>query len=140
MLFLDDMNDLPLSLQPKLLDVLQRKVVRGIGCNTEGRVNVRVIAAANEPLAQAVEQKRFRGDLYYRLNVVRLRASGAAGTQRGTCGSGAGFRRTAQEYLFADYVAGRIRTGSARNVFRRKCWITWSSTRNTPAPKRIERG
>jgi DNA-binding NtrC family response regulator len=72
-LFLDDINDLPLSLQPKLLDVLQRKVVRGIGCNTERRVNVRVIVAANEPLAQAVEQKRFRGDLYYRLNVVRLR-------------------------------------------------------------------
>ena len=72
-IFLDDVNDLPLSLQPKLLDVLQRKVVRGIGCNAESRVNVRVIAAANEPLAQAVERKRFREDLYHRLNVVRLR-------------------------------------------------------------------
>lgn len=72
-LFLDDVNDLPLSLQPKLLDVLQRKIVRGIGYNAECRVNVRVIAAANEPLSQAVERKRFRGDLFHRLNVVRLR-------------------------------------------------------------------
>jgi transcriptional regulator with PAS, ATPase and Fis domain len=71
-LFLDDVNDLPLSLQPKLLDVLQRKVVRGVGSDLEERVNVRVIAAANQPLAHAVEQKRFRGDLYHRLNVVRL--------------------------------------------------------------------
>ena len=71
-LFLDDVNDLPLALQPKLLDVLQRGVIRGVGWDREVAVNVRVIAAANLPLAQLVEQGRFRADLYYRLNVVRL--------------------------------------------------------------------
>ena len=71
-LLLDDVNDLPLALQPKLLDVLQRKVVRGVGSDLEEAVNVRVIATANQPLQQAVEQKRFRADLYHRLNVVRL--------------------------------------------------------------------
>lgn len=71
-LFLDDVNDLPLALQPKLLDVLQRGIVRGVGSDREAPVNVRIIAAANEPLAQAVQQNRFRGDLYHRLNVVRL--------------------------------------------------------------------
>src|SRR5215813_8328554 len=71
-LFLDDINDLPMALQPKLLDVLQRSVVRGVGSDRELAVDVRVIAAANQPLAQAVRQSRFRGDLYHRLNVVRL--------------------------------------------------------------------
>jgi transcriptional regulator with PAS, ATPase and Fis domain len=71
-LFLDDVNDLSLALQPKLLDVLQRGVVRGVGWDREVPVNVRVIAAANTPLEQLVKQGRFRADLYYRLNVVRL--------------------------------------------------------------------
>ena len=71
-LFLDDVNDLPLALQPKLLDVLQRGIVRGIGSDREATINVRVIAAANQSLAQAVRDNRFRGDLYHRLNVVRL--------------------------------------------------------------------
>jgi transcriptional regulator with GAF, ATPase, and Fis domain len=71
-LLLDDVNDLPLALQPKLLDVLQRGRVRGLGSDRETKVNVRIIAAANQPLAEAVRQNRFRGDLYHRLNVVRL--------------------------------------------------------------------
>ena len=71
-LFLDDVNDLPLALQPKLLDVLQRGIVRGVGSDREATVNVRVIAAANQPLAVAVRENRFREDLYHRLNVVRL--------------------------------------------------------------------
>ncbi len=71
-LFLDDVNDLPPALQPKLLDVLQRGVVRGVGSDRETTVNVRVIAAANAPIAKLVDEGRFRADLYYRLNVVRL--------------------------------------------------------------------
>ncbi|HMF76279.1 MAG TPA: sigma 54-interacting transcriptional regulator [Bryobacteraceae bacterium] len=71
-LFLDDVNDLPLALQPKLLDVLQRGMIRGVGSDHEGNINVRIIAAANQPLAPAVRENRFRGDLYHRLNVVRL--------------------------------------------------------------------
>jgi len=72
-LFLDEINDLPLALQPKLLDVIQRRVVRPLGSDRESPVNTRIIAASNQPLQPLVQQHRFRSDLYYRLNVVRLR-------------------------------------------------------------------
>jgi transcriptional regulator with GAF, ATPase, and Fis domain len=71
-LFLDDVNDLPLSLQPKLLDVLQRGTIRPVGSDAELPVDVRIIAAANRPLEPLVREGRFRVDLYHRLNVVRL--------------------------------------------------------------------
>jgi two-component system response regulator PilR (NtrC family) len=72
-LFLDEVNDLPLCVQPKLLDVIQRRIVRPLGSDRELRVNARIIAASNQPLQPLVLQNRFRSDLYYRLNVVRLR-------------------------------------------------------------------
>jgi transcriptional regulator with PAS, ATPase and Fis domain len=71
-LFLDDVNDLPLPLQPKLLDVLQRGVVRAVGSDREMHVDVRIISACNRPLLPLVQQNRFRADLYHRLNVVKL--------------------------------------------------------------------
>jgi transcriptional regulator with PAS, ATPase and Fis domain len=71
-IFLDDVNDLPLPLQPKLLDVIQRKTVRPVGSDREVPVDVRIIAACNQPLELLVEQGRFRADLYHRLNVVKL--------------------------------------------------------------------
>ncbi len=71
--FLDDVGDLPPGLQPKLLDVLQRRVVRSVGSDREHSIDVRVIAASNEPLEALVAQGRFRADLYHRLDVVRLR-------------------------------------------------------------------
>ena len=71
-LFLDDVNDLPQNLQTKLLDVLQRSRVRAIGSDQEAQVDVRIIAAANQPLKPLVLQNNFRADLYHRLNVVRL--------------------------------------------------------------------
>jgi DNA-binding NtrC family response regulator len=71
-IFLDDVNDLPMSLQPKLLDVLQRNVIRAVGSDRESHVDVRVISASNMPLEPLVEQQRFRADLYHRLNVVKL--------------------------------------------------------------------
>lgn len=72
-LFLDEVNDLPLCVQPKLLDVIQRHTVRPLGSDREVLVNTRIIAASNQPLQPLVLQHRFRSDLYYRLNVVRLR-------------------------------------------------------------------
>jgi transcriptional regulator with GAF, ATPase, and Fis domain len=72
-LFLDEVNDLPLGVQPKLLDVIQRSIVRPLGSDQEVSVNTRIIAASNQPLQTLVLQHRFRSDLYYRLNVVRLR-------------------------------------------------------------------
>ncbi len=72
-LFLDDVNDLPMAIQPKLLDVIQRGVLRPIGSDREQPVDVRIVAACNRPLAPLVAQNRFRQDLYYRLNVISLR-------------------------------------------------------------------
>jgi two-component system, NtrC family, response regulator HydG len=71
-LFLDDVNDLPPVLQPKLLDVLQRGVVRAVGSDREVPVDVRIISACNRPLRPMIQQSRFRADLYHRLNVVKL--------------------------------------------------------------------
>lgn len=72
-LLLDDVSDLPLSIQPKLLDVIQRGMLRSVGADRENPVNVRIIATSNQPLKPLVQQNRFRQDLYHRLNVVRLR-------------------------------------------------------------------
>ena len=69
---LDDVNDLPLRLQPKLLDVLQRGMIRPLGSDRETHIDVRVIAAANRPLEPLVEQGAFRSDLFHRLNVIKL--------------------------------------------------------------------
>jgi len=71
-IFLDDVNDLPLSLQPRLLDVLQRTRVRALGCDKEEALDVRIIAACNCPLAPLVSKGLFRADLYHRLDVIHL--------------------------------------------------------------------
>lgn len=71
-LFLDEIGDLSLGLQPKLLRVLQERSFERLGSNNTVNVNIRVICATNRNLDEMVQQGKFREDLYYRLNVVQL--------------------------------------------------------------------
>jgi DNA-binding NtrC family response regulator len=72
-IFLDEIGDMPFDLQAKLLRVLQEREVQRLGSSKTIKVNVRIIAATNVDLLEAVKQRRFREDLYYRLNVVGIR-------------------------------------------------------------------
>ena len=71
-LFLDEIGDMPMGFQVKLLRALQEKEVRPVGSTQTVKVDVRIISATHKNLLQAIEDKTFREDLYYRLNVVEL--------------------------------------------------------------------
>ncbi len=72
-IFLDEVGELPLLVQPKLLRALQEGMVRRVGADYERPVNVRMVAATNQDLEEEVAQGRFRQDLFWRLNVIHLR-------------------------------------------------------------------
>lgn len=74
-IFLDEIGDMPLHAQVKLLRVLQNKEIRPLGSNKTKHVDVRIIAATNRDLQQEIAEKRFREDLFYRLNVIPMQLS-----------------------------------------------------------------
>ncbi len=71
-LFLDEIGEMSLGLQAKLLRVLENKKIRRLGSTKEIEINVRIIAATNKNLKDAISESTFRSDLYYRLNVLRI--------------------------------------------------------------------
>jgi PAS domain S-box-containing protein len=71
-LFLDEIGEMPLFLQPRLLRVLQEKVIMHLGGNSVIPIDVRIIAATNRNLANLIAENKFRQDLYYRLNILRI--------------------------------------------------------------------
>jgi two-component system response regulator PilR (NtrC family) len=71
-IFLDEIGEMPLTLQPKLLRAIEEKEVLPVGATTPGKIDVRILAATNRELKQEIEAGRFREDLYYRLNVIEL--------------------------------------------------------------------
>lgn len=71
-IFLDEIGDMPVNMQVKLLRVLQEKEIERIGSNSPQKIDVRVIAATNKDLKKLIQQGKFREDLYYRLNVVMI--------------------------------------------------------------------
>ncbi len=71
-LFLDEISEIPITLQAKLLRVLEDKEVRPLGANRSEKVDARIVSASNRNLDQLVRDGKFRQDLYYRLNVIRI--------------------------------------------------------------------
>ncbi len=102
-LFLDEIGELDISLQAKLLRALQEKQIRRVGGTREINVDVRVVAATNRDLLHMVDEKRFREDLYYRLNVLSIELPALRE------------RRTDIPVLI-DYFVGKHTRGTGRKV------------------------
>jgi two-component system response regulator GlrR len=131
-LFLDEIGDMPLQFQAKLLRALQEREVRPVGATHASPVDVRIISATNRNLEDAIRNKAFRPDLYYRLNVVTLEvpALGARRQDIGLlaehflkqCDANMRFSSEAVELLLAADWPGNVR--QLRNVVEQCVTLT----------------
>lgn len=71
-LFLDEIGDLPLDLQPKLLHAVEEKIITPIGCSRSQSIDVKILSATNRDIISMVEERQFRSDLFYRLNTFQI--------------------------------------------------------------------
>ena len=104
--FLDEIGDMPFSIQAKILRLLQEKSIERLGGRDTIPVDVRIIAATNRNLEHAIEDGRFREDLYYRLKVVSISAAAPAGTER---------RHPPADRIFSAPVFRRFGHGQSRD-------------------------
>ncbi|MFC4023816.1 sigma-54 interaction domain-containing protein [Oceanobacillus longus] len=102
-LFLDEIGDMPLNAQVKILRVLQEGEVEAIGSEKVQKVDVRIIAATNQPLEQLIEENRFRKDLFYRINVVQIKIPPLR-------------ERSEDIRVIANYLLGKITRRSGKRV------------------------
>jgi transcriptional regulator with GAF, ATPase, and Fis domain len=113
-LFLDEIGDMPLALQSKILRFLEQGEVQRLGSNDNLKVDVRVIAATNAGLPELVQQKLFREDLYYRLNVFPVKLAPLRERQSDIV--------ALAEFFTAKFAPGRRLCPNAAEVLYRHTW------------------
>ena len=127
-MFLDEIGDMSFPLQAKLLQVLQDGEFSRLGGKHDVHVDVRVVAATNRDLEQAVADGQFREDLFFRLNVVCINAAAAARAAR---------RDPVLDRLLPEEVLRAVQQAAAGAVAPTRCGCSWSTTgRATSASSR----
>ncbi len=117
-LFLDEIGEIPLMLQAKLLRVLEEQCFRRLGGLKDIQLDLRVVAATNKNLREAVKEGAFRQDLYFRLNVIHITIPAAARAARGHPAAGRVLHRPLQQQVQAAHRGRHARGASAC------CWRT----------------
>ena len=112
-IFLDEIGEMPLTVQAKLLRVLEDQCFRRLGGVRDIQVDVRVVAATNRKLTDAIEEGRFRLDLYYRLNVIQVSLPALARPEGRYSPAGGAFHSALQRQIQAQYPGNLARRGGA---------------------------